>query len=204
MRRFGAAIKRGALGLLGGVPAKPEGRRPESAPAASGSEAEARLHAADAAAYSVAHQRLVAELDARIAAYEPGLRQRDVDAVSWNYPVPLHHILKPEVERIRRYAWDVLRALGFPVYSRDESLQAEMGESVKHIIWLLHQKCFSGLKLPLFFEMRNGFLDYESSHWTESRCSGTVRGSYPVGFRSGYRYSEYPYLLEKPTLYGDH
>jgi hypothetical protein len=192
---LGNAIKRGALGLIGTGPAQPAG--PTNA-------IRQRLRAADGAAYRLAHERLLSSIEDRIAAYEPGIQQKDLDAANWKTPVAVHHVLKPEVERIRQYAWDSLRALGFPIDTEFDDLRVEMEKSAKHIIWHLHQKAFVGLRVPGFFQMVNGILDYEMTFDTLTRFGVAPGQWHPVGWRTAHRYNEPFYRGRKPSLHSGH
>jgi hypothetical protein len=152
----------------------------------------------------LAHERLLSSIEDRIAAYEPGIQQKDLDAANWKSPVAVHHVLKPEVERIRQYAWDSLRALGFPIDTEFDDLRVETEKSAKHIIWHLHQKAFVGLRVPGFFQMVNGILDYEMSLYRRDQFGGCVDQWYPVGWRTAHRYNEPFYRGRKPSLHRGH
>ena len=188
------AIRRGALGLLG------VGSAPRTSPLA---ENEARRRMADGAAYRAAHARLVGAVDDLIAAYEPGLYQQDLDAADWRNPVAMHHVLKPEIERIRHHVWNSLRELGFPVETSFDVLRAELEQSAKHLIWQLHQKVFADLRVPVFFEMRGGFVDYEPTYETATKVLG-VRVVTFTGVSSAHRYDEPFYRGRKPSLHDIH
>jgi hypothetical protein len=149
----------------------------------------------------LAHERLLSSIEDRIAAYEPGIQQKDLDAANWKSPVAVHHVLKPEVERIRQYAWGSLRALGFPIDTEFDDLRVEMEKSAKHIIRHLHQKAFVGLRVPGFFQMVNGILDYEMTFNTLTRFGVTHSQWYLVGWRTAHRYNEPFYRGRKPSLH---
>lgn len=192
---LGKALKRGARGLLATGPTRPADPTPTIRQS---------LRAADGAAYRSAHQRLLDSVGHLIAAYEPGIRQEDVDAANWKSPVAAHHVLKPEVDRIRRYAWHSLRNLGFPIETEFDDLSVEMEKSAKHIIWHLHQKTFGGLRVPGFFQMSGGLLDYETTFDTLTRFGWASGQWHPVGARTAHRYDEPLYGGRKPSLHGSH
>ena len=185
------AFRRGALGLL----------RAGGAPRTSHvDESRERLRSVEGVAYRAAHQRLVAAVEDLIAAYEVGLHQQDLDAVDWRSPVAVHHVMKPEIERIRRYAWKNLRELGFPVETSFDDLCVEMQQSAKYIIWHLHQKVFAELRAPVFIEMRDGFVDYEPTYETVTKVLG-IRVVTFTGVSSAHRYDEPFYGGRKPSLH---
>jgi hypothetical protein len=189
---FGSTVKRGALSLFGAAPARTD---------AHGDVNRQRLRAADGAAYRLAHERLLNSVADRVKAYEPGIRQKDLDAANWKSPVAVHLVLKPEVERIRQYAWDTLRDLGYPIDTEFEDLRVEMEKSAQHIVWHLHQKTFVGLCLPGFFQMSSGILDYEMTFETRDPFGGFAGQYHPVGARTAHRYDETFYGGRKPSLH---
>lgn len=149
----------------------------------------------DAFAAAMARAKVLVEEVA--SAYEPAISQADVDAVSWKSPVAVEDLLGAECDRIRSLVEPLLHATGFPLGSKNGDLRSQMTEAFKDLLRPLHLKAFGALRLPPFFAMRNGLIEFEPTFQSDFKV-----GAYPpyVGAVSGYRYYESRYKAERPSL----
>lgn len=132
-----------------------------------------------------------------IDSYRPAIRQAEIDAVSWKTPVAVEDLLGAECDRIRAQIEPLLYEAGFPLGSKDQAVRETMQEAFHDLLRELHAKAFAGLRLPPFFAMRNGFIEFEPTYKSDTKAF-----FYPpyVGAVSGYRYIDDRYASERPTF----
>lgn len=128
------------------------------------------------------------------ASYRPQTTQDMLDAVSWQTPAEVEKLLRAECVRIRKEIEPLIYKAGFQLDTKDQLLRRQMTAAFCDVLRPLHRKAFGDLRLPPFFDMRKGLIDFEDTYISTTKSFF----SYPyVGVNSGYRYLD---SAERPSF----
>lgn len=171
-------------GLLSGLRAFVKQKVDDAKKRSAHRAAEARKDRESVLVLSEPFLRMIRE---EIANIEDGLKQADLNAVSWDAPGPVRRLLGAEILRLARIRDRIAVEAGLPMESRNPVIRKEVNNLLLTASHMLEWAVMSDLKLPLYFEWNAGRLMAE-------RVRRRTDGTGYIGVNSRYRYFSPPSL----------